>query len=205
MEILQFDLLRESKVEPLPFEHLILPGFVRSEYLDALQREFPVVSDGGSFHLASLTYGPVFGQLVDEMLGFEMRSILAERFQMDLEGRPATLTVRGRTREKDGKIHIDSKSKLLAIMLYMNRDWYAKGGRLRLLNSPNDLEDMAAEIPPDEGTLVAFRCCPNAWHGHYPFVGERRSLQLNYVVGSMAGGWSSVRHRLSAFSKSLRR
>jgi SM-20-related protein len=205
MEILQFGLLRQAKVESLPFEHLILPGLVRAKYLDALQREFPVISEGGSFHLSSLRYGPVFRQLTDELLSLGMRMILAERFQMDLEKRPATLTVRGRTREKDGKIHIDSKTKLLAVMLYMNRDWYAPGGRLRLLRSSHDMDDMIAEVPPEEGTLVAFRCRPNAWHGHRSFVGERRSLQLNYVVSSTAGRWSSVRHRLSALSKSLRR
>jgi hypothetical protein len=61
-----------------------------------------------------------------------------------------------------------------------------------------------AEVAPEEGALVAFRCRENAWHGHHPFEGRRRSLQLNYVVNSGASRWSSIRHSLSAIVKSLR-
>jgi SM-20-related protein len=204
MGVLEFDLLRQATVETSPFEYLILPRFVNSEFLGAIQRDFPAISDGGSYPLGSLTYGPAFRELVGELLSDEMRDILADKFEMELEGRPATLTVRGRTREKDGKIHIDSKTKLITVLLYLNRQWDSQGGRLRLLRSAHDLEDVIAEVPPEEGSLVVFRCRPNAWHGHHPYVGERRSLQLNYVVDSAASRWSSVRHRLSAVLKGLR-
>ena len=70
---------------------------------------------------------------------------------MDLADRPATLTVRGRTRPKDGQIHTDSKTKLITVLLYLNRHWDSPGGRLRLLKNEHDLEDYIAEVPPIRG------------------------------------------------------
>src|SRR5579859_7380463 len=69
----------------------------------------------------------------------------------DLAGRPTTTTVRGQCSPKDGKIHTDSLSKIITVLLYMNPGWEQAGGRLRLLRSGNDLEDMIAEVPPLEG------------------------------------------------------
>jgi hypothetical protein len=204
MSMLELNQLRETPLVSEPFEHLVVPRFVKAECLEAIGRDFPPIASGGSFPLKSLRYGPAFQRLTDELLGDELRHILAVKFDMDLSERPATLTVRGRTRPKDGQIHIDSKTKLITVLLYLNRHWTAEGGRLRLLRSEHDLEDVVAEVPPDEGSLVAFRCRENAWHGHHPFDGERRSLQLNYVVSQSASRWSSLRHSMSAMLKSLR-
>jgi hypothetical protein len=204
MSMLELNLLRQTPLVTRPFEHLLVPRFVKAESLEAIGRDFPPISSGGSFPLSSLRYGPAFGQLADELLGDEVRQIFAVKFDLDLSERPATLTVRGRTRPKDGQIHIDSKTKLITVLLYLNRNWTAGGGRLRLLRSEHDLDDVVAEVPPDEGALVAFRCRENAWHGHQPFDGERRSLQLNYVVSESASRWSTLRHSMSAMLKSLR-
>lgn len=204
MSMLRLDLLRQTPLVTEPFEYVIIPQFVRSEHLDALQRDFPRIAEGGSFPLSALHYGPAFQQLTSELEGEELRALFAEKFAMDLEDRPTTLTVRGRTRPKDGKIHTDSRSKLITVLLYLNRHWGADGGRLRLLRSAHDLEDVVAEVPPEEGALVAFRNRPNAWHGHHPFDGERRSMQLNYVVDATASRWSSIRHSVSAMFKTLR-
>jgi len=202
--MLRYDLLTEVEVVKHPFEHFIIPRFLAADCLDAVQRDFPIINQGGSFPLSALRYGPAFKQLTGELLGDRLRQLLARKFDMDFAGRPATLTVRGCTRMKDGQIHIDSQSKLITVLLYLNRDWKASGGRLRLLRSGHDIDDVIAEVPPDEGALLAFRCRENAWHGHQPFDGPRRSLQLNYVVSDSASRWSNIRHSLSAILKSLR-
>jgi len=36
--------------------------------------------------------------------------------------------------------------------------------------SGKDLEDIAAEVPPTDGTLVAFKRSDYSWHGHKPFA-----------------------------------
>jgi hypothetical protein len=123
---------------------------------------------------------------------------------MDLRNRPATLTVRGMTRAKDGQIHLDSKTKLITVLVYLNSDWGDAGGQLRLLRSPTDIEDVVTEIPPHFGSMVAFRCRPNAWHGHKPYVGVRRALQLNWVTDASAARTNVWRHSLSCFLKRLR-
>ena len=86
----------------------------------------------------------------------------------------------------------------------MNNAWEAPGGRLRLLRSPDNLEDMIAEVPPDEGTLLIFRNQPNAWHGFHPFEGPRRVIQLNWVTSKSVVRREQFRHKVSAFFKRLR-
>ncbi|MDX1946254.1 MAG: 2OG-Fe(II) oxygenase [Pirellulaceae bacterium] len=202
--MLRYDLLAATPVIAEPFEYFMIPQFIRAEHLDAIQRDFPAIKEGGSFPLASLQFGPAFRQLTDELVGEPLRAALAKKFDMDLSDRPATLTVRGRTRMKDGQIHTDSVTKLITVLVYLNRDWSNTGGRLRLLRSATNLEDVIAEVPPTEGSMVAFRCRPNAWHGHHPHDGPRRSMQLNYVTSASASRWSSIRHGVSAMLKSFR-
>ena len=129
-------------------------------------------------------------------------SAFAEKFGLDLAGRPATLTVRGRCRSKDGKVHTDSRSKLITALIYLNDDWSGDGGQLRLLRS-NNIEDVIAEVPPHAGTLICFRNRENAWHGHTSYEGPRRALQLNWVVDDAAARKSERRHGLSARLKNF--
>jgi SM-20-related protein len=58
-------------------------------------------------------------------------------------------------------------------------------------------------VSPQFGTVVAFKNGPTAWHGHAPFEGVRRALQLNYVVDEAAVRRSERRHGLSALVKRL--
>lgn len=201
MSMLDIERLRNTPVIHHPFDHFIVPGFVRRDRLADIHRDFPNIRDGGSFPFQSLTSGHSFRELTDELLGSVFREIFQAKFGIDLAERPTTLTVRGQTRQKDGRIHTDSKTKLITVLLYLNGDWESSGGRLRLLRSPNDMEDYLAEVPPDGGTLVAFRCSDNAWHGHKPFIGVRRSLQLNWVTSESAVKRSSIIHSWSAFFK----
>ena len=85
----------------------------------------------------------------------------------------------------------------------MNNAWEAKTGRLRLLRRPDNLEDVIAEVPPDEGTLLVFRNDPNAWHGFHAFEGPRRVIQLNWVTDKGVVRREQFRHRVSAFFKKL--
>jgi Rps23 Pro-64 3,4-dihydroxylase Tpa1-like proline 4-hydroxylase len=113
------------------------------------------------------------------------------------------VTARGVSAARDGQIHADSRTKLVTALIYMNNDWEAKTGRLRLLRGPTDLEDMVAEVPPDEGTLLIFKNEPHAWHGFHPFEGPRRVIQLNWVTDGGVVRREQFRHRISAFFKRL--
>ena len=203
MALLNIDAFRKTPLETEPFEYLTMPGFVRDDRIGAILADYPVIEKGGSYPLIALDYGPVFKELCDELQGNTLRDAFAEKFDMDLANRPTTLTVRGRCRPKDGQIHTDSDSKLITVLVYLNETWGAEGGRLRLLRSADSLDDAFAEMPPEAGSMVCFRNRENAWHGHGPFDGVRRVLQLNWVTDEAAVRQSERRHRRSAFWKKL--
>ncbi|MBV9645290.1 MAG: 2OG-Fe(II) oxygenase, partial [Verrucomicrobia bacterium] len=104
---------------------------------------------------------------------------------------------------KDGKIHTDSKTKIISVLIYLNSNWESAGGRLRLLRSGADLDDMILEVPPVEGTLLAFKRSENSWHGHRAFVCERRVVQFNWVTDEEVLRREQGRHRFSATIKKI--
>jgi hypothetical protein len=134
-----------------------------------------------------------------------MTDCVAEKFGMDLSSCPTMVTVRGQSRAADGKIHTDSRSKLITVLIYMNEEWESPKGRLRLVGSPDNLDDVIAEVPPERGTLLMFRNDLNAWHGFEPFAGPRRVIQLNWVRDASVVRREQARHRMSAFFKRLLR
>jgi SM-20-related protein len=182
---------------------VVVENFLRSESLPAVISEFPTIADHGSYPLQVLSCGPVFARLVAELEGDAMRRAIEDKFAIDLDGRPTMITLRGYSDGKDGGIHTDTVTKLITVLLYMNPEWADGAGRLRLLRGPDDLTDYVAEIPPLAGTMVAFRRSANSFHGHRPHVGERRSIQLNWVTHSAVVRREIGRHRWSARAKVL--
>lgn len=184
-----------------PFEYVVVPGFIRAEARGAINADFPEIDRPGSFPLSELACGTSFGNLIDELNGAEMRAAFEEKFALDLAGRPTMVTVRGRACQKDGRIHTDTPSKIITVLIYMNPCWETDGGRLRLLRSGDNLDDVIVEVPPQEGTLLAFRRADNSWHGHKPFVGPRRVIQFNWVTEQKFVDRELKRHRFSAWTK----
>ncbi len=58
-------------------------------------------------------------------------------------------------------------------------------------------------MAPVAGTMVAFRRSESSFHGHYPHVGKRRVIQLNWVSDPAVVRRELGRHRWSARLKSL--
>src|SRR5262249_20597630 len=170
MHGLDLDAFRSTRLTRQPFDYLVVPGFIRPEARAAINRDYPRIDDPGSFPAAGLAFGPAFGALLGALTGPEVRAAFEEKFHIDLTGRPALVTRRGRCGTRDGHTHTDAASKLITALIYMNPRWEGPGGRLRLLRSADDLDDVLVEVPPTEGTLVAFRRSDNSFHGHKPFV-----------------------------------
>ena len=201
------DLYRLSHITtPLisdPFDHVIVPGFVREAACAEIESDFPAIESGGSYPAASLSGGASFKAFLGELESQAMREAVEAKFEIDLTGRPTMVTLRGQSRAKDGRIHTDSATKLMTALIYMNPAWEADGGRLRLLRDAQDIENYAAEVPPARGTLLMFRCTPNAFHGHKPYVGARRSIQLNWLTSAAVLKRETTRHGLSAWTKRI--
>jgi len=202
-KILNLQALKNATQHQEPFPYMIIDNIIIPERLTAVLESFPVLSNRGSFPLNALSCSGAFGTLMEELQHPDLRKIIAERFQMDLEEKPPMITVRGHTTERDGQIHVDSVSKLITFLLYLNPNWEAPGGRLRLLYNKRDLAPYAAEIAPEAGRCLIFKVTPNCWHGHEVFTGERRSIQLNYVTSDAARERHLKVHRFSSFLKKL--
>ncbi|MBV1698668.1 MAG: 2OG-Fe(II) oxygenase [Hyphomicrobiales bacterium] len=198
---LKLDAFRATPLVREPFQHLIVPGFVGPTALAAINADYPKISTTGSFPVDQVSFGPAFQTMLDELEGDEFRAAFEEKFQLDLEGRPTVTTVRGRCDARDGKIHTDSTSKIITVLLYMNESWENAGGRLRLLRSAEDLNNFIVEVPPVAGTLLAFKRSDNSWHGHEPFAGERRVIQFNWLTSEGNRQIAMLRHHTSAAFK----
>jgi len=201
--VLDADALRKATLVPEPFPYLVIDNIIRPEVLSEVVGSFPVIRKRGSFPPHAVACSGLFATLMQEMQSDELRDLIGERLGMDLANRPPMITVRGRTSEKDGEIHTDSTSKLVTVLLYLNPGWASPVGRLRLLYNNRDLVPYAAEISPEAGRCLIFKVTPNCWHGHEPFDGERRTIQLNYVSSDKVRDRELNRHRLSAFLKQL--
>jgi SM-20-related protein len=202
--MLKLDTLRATPIERDPFDYVIVRNFVEHEKLRDVLADYPEVPGPGSHPPAGLKISGHFKELMDELLDGPFRKIVEEKFDINLKGRPTMYTVRGFCRARDGKIHTDSKTKLITVLLYMNDDfWESSTGRLRILRNGDDLENYAAEVEPSGGTLLVFKRSDNSWHGHHPFEGKRRAIQLNWVTDQSVVDREQGRHGLSSAIKRI--
>ncbi len=203
MAHLNLEKLRNAKLETDPYDFVLVPGFIGPETVKRVNETYPPINSGGSFPLDSLDTDMVIKEVIDELDGAEFQAAIEAVFDVDLTDRPKMYSLRGYTRAKDGQIHTDSKDKIITVLLYLNENWTQPGGRLRLLRNGHDVENFAFEVPPDNGTLLVFKRSDTSWHGHHPFEGPRRSLQMNWMTSEGSKGWHRVRHKISATIKKL--
>ena len=203
MAILDLDRLRAAPLERDPFDFVVVEEFICDGALAASVADFPQIRRSGSYPVETLEYGPAFGLLAAALTGPELGRAIGDKFDIDLAGRPTLLTVRGIGDDRDGRIHTDTASKLITLLLYMNPAWEHAEGRLRLLRGPDDLDDYAREIVPLAGTMLAFRRSERSFHGHRTHLGPRRSMQLNWVRDRAVVRRELGRHRWSARLKAL--
>jgi SM-20-related protein len=203
MVLLDLARLHDSPLQRDPFDFVVVENFLAAESLPELVDAFPAVPGHGSYPLSTLACSPLFVRLADELEGDEMRAAMEDKFALDLAGRPTMITLRGYSDGKDGGIHTDSASKLITVLIYMNREWDDAAGRLRLLRGPHDLSDYVVEIPPLAGTMVAFRRSETSFHGHHAHAGQRQSIQLNWVTEAAIVRRELGRHVWSARLKAL--
>lgn len=202
MELLDLDTLRRTPLKTEPYDYLVVPNFVPSEALARIIADFPAINTTGSLPLSELNLRGAFAMLIDEMEDAPFRELIESKFGVDLDSRPTMFTVRGRCHRGDGKIHTDTGTKIVTVLLYLNQAWEADGGRLRVLRSPV-LDDAAEEVSPTGGTLLVFRRSERSWHGHQPFEGPRRAIQMNWVTDASVVAYEQRRHKISAFFKRL--
>ena len=199
--MLNFNLIKEAEInsEFYPF-FTIQDVFLNKEDHQKIATDFPNIDKGGSFPSDSVSYGESIQSLIDCLEGDKMRSILESKFQVDLTDKPVVSTFRGYSRIKEAKIHSDSKTKVITVLLYLNENWDESNGLLRMLKEKNNIDNYITEIPASMGSMVAFKVTNNCWHGFIPYEGKRCSIQLNYLYKG-ALSQHKIRHKLSSFFK----
>ena len=202
MQLLDKIQLHLAKVDKSFFPYFHVENALSHDFepLDLVDN-FPDIDSGGSFPSDNLDEGYI-KKLVQELEGDKFRAILEDKLEVDLKDAEVITTLRGFSRAKDGKIHTDSQSKIVTVLLYLNKNWDNSIGNLRLLKKNNDLEDYIQEISSEYGNLVAFKVTDNCWHGFMPFEGKRLSIQLNYIYPKSLNT-HKIRHKLSSSFKKL--
>lgn len=182
--VLDLARLAKATVKSSPY-----PYFVASQALDPslagrVASAFPRIDRPGAIPVGETDYGGPFADLLDELRSDQFRSLIADKFGVDLTDKEIVINVRGQSRWTDGNIHTDTPSKLITVLLYFNEPGeVADATGLRILRNGRNLDDYVEEVPPLLGNLLAFKVTPDCWHGFKPFAGQRHSLQLNYLSG----------------------
>jgi hypothetical protein len=194
--VLDLQRIRDAPVTQSPYPFFVVPNAVLPAEARNAASDFPAIGRPGAIDIEDTQFGAAFGALLDDLKGDAFRQLVADKFDLDLDGRDIVITVRGQVRLTDGNIHTDTPSKLVTILLYFNEPGQADGTSLRILKNGRDLDDYVAEIPPDLGTMVAFKVTSNCWHGHKPAPGKRLSLQMNYLSDVRTFGKHQLGRRL---------
>jgi len=202
--LIDLDAIKSAEVHRSPYTYIVLSNFLRADAIDDLRRDFPNIQKPGFLTLQDIDMRGAFKMLIEELESDEMAVALSAKLGIDLVPHPRLTTVRRLSQAKDGRIHTDSQSKLATFLVYMNDNWQDDGaGRLRVLRGPDDFDDMAAEISPTMGSAFGFKRADNSWHGHKPFAGERRVVQVTWLRDAAELERKKKRNSLAQFFKGL--
>lgn len=175
----------DTDVRKEPFPFLIAHGQLPDEARAPLQRDFPRYSSAGFFPYDPADCGPSINALVNDLTSAAFAGAIGQRLGIDDLGRyPTLVTLCRYLNKRHGTIHTDSRSKVATALLYLNSQWPdSSNGCLRFLHRIDDIDTLVApELTPLYGEFAVFKRCDNSFHGHLPFEGERRVIQVAWLT-----------------------
>jgi len=128
-------------------------------------RRFSEIEDSGLLPVEMTHYGPLFRRLIHELRSEEAARAFSEKFGVNLVGRrrcSPCATLR-RQRRPHPHRHVDQADHGADLL---QRGLGGEGGRLRLLRSATDSNDMICEAPPDLGAMIRSAASDCSFHGH---------------------------------------
>ena len=186
------------------YPYVIAGGCLRPEALPALRRDFPVLRQTGFHPTDAFAAQGAFSELLRELEGPEVAAAVGEKLGVDLLPLPRLITVRRLSAAHEGRPHTDGAAKVATLLVYLHRGWSSPEGRLCILHGPGGFDGFAEEVSPEEGNVLAFLRSDHSWHGHTPFVGERRVVQVAWLRDASDLERKRRRHGLSRFLTRLR-
>jgi SM-20-related protein len=201
--MLNLSRLAAEAVRLQPFPHLAAEGALDEAWRHDLAMDFPDPRKTGFFPVETLTCGKAFTDLIAEMRAPGFSKLVGEKLGLDLSQRPQMFVARRWSAARDGSPHTDGSDKVATGLMYFNEAWEDDRGALRFLEGP-DLDGPGTEpVRPLFGNFLAFARSDRSWHGHPPFVGERRVLQVFWLKDADAMERKRRRHRRGALLKAL--
>jgi SM-20-related protein len=187
-----------------PYDYFLGSDFLKADAIEDLKRDFPSIGKPGYLTVDEVDLKGRFKTLIEELESEELTEELSKKFGKDLHPFPRLTTIMKRSQTKYGAIHTDGPSKVMTMLVYMNDDWgQDDGGRLRVLYDGQNYEPYAVEVPPVMGTVFGFLRADNSWHGHRPFAGERKVVQIAWVTDADELERKKKRNKTAQFFKSL--
>ncbi len=201
--ILDLDAVRAAPVKSEPFSYFMGSGVLKPGAAEAVQRSFPDIHTTGFHPLEEMKVEGAFKTLIDEVTGDALGRVLQEKFGVDFNALPKLVTVRKLSAAHEGRIHTDGEKKVMTMLFYLNDTWDSPDGRFRVLRSDKSFDDYVEEASPETGAFAAFMRADNSWHGHTPFVGERRVVQIAWLRDQAALESKQKTHRLTGALKKV--
>jgi len=175
----------DTTIQKEPFPFVVAHGQLPQEALADLDRDFPHYSSAGFFPYDPAECGPSINMLIDNVTSTEFAHVLGQHLDIEhLDRYPTLVTLCRLLNKRHGTIHTDSRSKVATALIYLNAQWPdTSNGCLRFLSKIDDIDSLVApELVPLYGEIAAFKRCDNSFHGHLPYAGERRVIQVAWLV-----------------------
>ena len=202
--VIDIEAIRRTEVSRDPYTHMLVDNVLNADVVPALRAGFPNITKPGFLTVDEVQMQGKFKQLIDELESPELSEVMSQRMGIDLHPFPRLTTIRKISQAKDGRSHTDGTAKVMTLLVYMNDAWNDDGaGRLRVLYGPDGFEPYKLEVPPTMGTMFAFLRADNSWHGHPPFAGERRVVQVAWVKDENELARKKKRNSMAQFFKGI--
>jgi hypothetical protein len=175
----------DTTVQHDPFPFMVAHGQLPDEVRSDLDRDFPKYASAGFFPYDPADCGPSVNALIRDMTAPDFASAIGRRLGIDdLGSYPTLVTLCRLLNKRHGTIHTDSRSKIATALIYLNPQWPdTSEGCLRFLHRIDDIDSVIApELTPLYGEFAVFKRCDNSFHGHLPYEGERRVIQVAWLT-----------------------
>ncbi len=204
LSLVNTDAIREATLSREPYDYFLGSGILKEEAIPDLKRDFPDIQKPGYLTVEEVQLKGKFKTLIEELESPEFTEVISQKWGKDMHPYPRLTTIMKRSQPKYGAIHTDGPSKVMTMLVYMNDDWgQDEGGRLRVLYDGEHFEPYAVEVPPVMGTVFGFLRSDKSWHGHRPFAGERKVIQIAWVKDAQELERKKRSNKMAQFFKGI--
>jgi len=198
--------LNDPLVYSQPFPFVVARNVLDPNLSPLINNDFPKDTGAGYLPYDADECGYYFNQAVAAMVSPEFADQLGDYLGVEkLSQYPTYVSISKRLNKRHGRIHTDGHSKIATALLYLNNQWAdTSNGCLRFLTKIDDFDsNIVPEIEPLFGTLAAFKRTDCSYHGHLPFKGERRVIQVAWLQSSDDKQRKAKRGRLAQRLKTV--